>query len=57
VIAFSQFSERGARNEARQGVNLVHWHRGGYGYAFAGRIAPDRLKALADQAWNDLEAI
>jgi anti-sigma factor RsiW len=57
VIAFSQFSERGARSEARQGVNLVHWHRGGYGYAFAGRIPAERLKALADQAWNDLEAI
>jgi anti-sigma factor RsiW len=57
VIAFSQFSERGARSEARQGVNLVHWHRGGYGYAFAGRIPADRLKALAEQAWNDLEAI
>ena len=57
VIAFSQFSERGARSEARQGVNLVHWHRGGYGYAFAGRISSERLKALADQAWNDLEAI
>jgi|GEM_PF-589320 len=57
VIAFSQFSERGARSEARQGVNLVHWHRGGYGYAFAGRVSSARLKALADQAWNDLEAI
>jgi anti-sigma factor RsiW len=57
VIAFSQTGERSARSEARQNVNLVHWHRGGYGYAFAGRIGADRLKALADQAWNDLEAI
>ncbi len=57
VIAFSERREQGPRADMRQGVNVVHWHRGGYAYAFAGRIDSQRLRALADQAWADLEAI
>lgn len=57
VIAFSERREQGPRVDKRQGVNVVHWHRGGYAYAFAGRIDGPRLRAIADQAWADLEAI
>jgi len=57
VIAFSERREQEPRADARQGVNVVHWHRGGYAYAFAGRIDGQRLRALADRAWTDLEAI
>ncbi len=57
VIAFSERREQTPRADLRQGVNVVHWHRGGYAYAFAGRIDSQRLRGLADQAWNDLEAI
>jgi anti-sigma factor RsiW len=56
-IAFSRSKDREARIDKRGDVNLVHWHRNGYGYAFSGRIEPARLKALADQAGNDLAAI
>ncbi len=56
-IAFSRSKDREARAGQRGEVNLVHWHRNGYGYAFAGRIEPARLKALADQADNELAAI
>jgi anti-sigma factor RsiW len=57
VIAFSERREQQPRVDSRQGVNVVHWHRGGYAYAFAGRIEGQRLRALADRAWTDLEAI
>jgi anti-sigma factor RsiW len=57
VIAFSERREQEPRVDSRQGVNVVHWHRGGYAYAFAGRIEGQRLRALADRAWTDLEAI
>lgn len=57
VIAFSERREQGPRADQRQGVNVVHWHRAGYAYAFAGRIDGQRLRGLADQAWSELEAI
>jgi anti-sigma factor RsiW len=57
VIAFSARHEQAPRVDSRQGVNVVHWHKAGYAYAFAGRIDGQRLRALADQAWTDLEAI
>lgn len=57
VIAFSARHEQGPRIDRRQGVNVVHWHRDGYAYAFAGKIDGQRLRALADRAWADLEAI
>ncbi|MBL8833424.1 MAG: anti-sigma factor [Rhodospirillales bacterium] len=57
VIAFSERREQAPRADLRQGVNVVHWHRGGYAYAFAGRIDGQRLRGLADQAWTELEAI
>lgn len=57
VIAFSERREQAPRADKRQSVNVVHWHRGGYAYAFAGRIDGPRLRGLADQAWSDLEAI
>ena len=57
VIAFSERREQAPRADKRQGVNVVHWHRGGYAYAFAGRIEGARLRGLADQAWSELEAI
>ena len=56
-ISFSRSKDREARTDQRGDVNLVHWHRNGYGYAFAGRVEPARLKALADQAGNELAAI
>lgn len=56
-ISFSRSKDRDSRTDQRGDVNLVHWHRNGYGYAFAGRIEPARLKALADQAGNELAAI
>lgn len=56
-IAFSRSKDREARIDKRGDVNLVHWYRNGYGYAFSGRIEPARLKALADQAGNELAAI
>lgn len=56
-ISFSRSKDRDARTDQRGDVNLVHWHRNGYGYAFAGRVEPARLKALADQAGNELAAI
>jgi anti-sigma factor RsiW len=57
AIAFSSAGERPARAARRGEVDIVHWHRNGYGYAFAGRIGAERLRALADRAWNDLESI
>lgn len=57
AIAFSTAGERAARAAKRGETDIVHWHRNGYGYAFAGRIGVERLRALADRAWNDLESI
>jgi anti-sigma factor RsiW len=57
AIAFSDAGERAARPAKRGETDIVHWHRGGYGYAFAGRIGVERLRALADRAWADLESI
>jgi anti-sigma factor RsiW len=57
AIAFSSAGERSARAAKRGETDIVHWHRNGYGYAFAGRISAERLRALADRAWNDLESI
>ncbi len=57
AIAFSTAGERAARAAKRGETDIVHWHRNGYGYAFAGRIGAERLRALADRAWNDLESI
>ncbi|MFN8759575.1 MAG: anti-sigma factor family protein [Tagaea sp.] len=57
AIAFSTAGERAARAARRGEVDIVHWHRNGYGYAFAGRIGAERLRTLADRAWSDLESI
>jgi anti-sigma factor RsiW len=57
AIAFSDAGERAARAAKRGETDIVHWHRNGYGYAFAGRIGVERLRAIADRAWSDLESI
>ncbi|MFM7347561.1 MAG: hypothetical protein ACKO1J_19585 [Tagaea sp.] len=57
AIAFSSSGERPANAAKRGRVDIVHWHRNGYGYAFAGRVGVERLRALADRAWTDLESI
>ncbi|MCM0019014.1 MAG: hypothetical protein NBV67_03390 [Tagaea sp.] len=57
AIAFSTAGERAARADRRRDVDIVHWHRNGYGYGFAGRIGAERLRALADRAWADLDSI
>lgn len=57
VIAFTESRDASAAVAQRKDVNIVHWRKAGYAYAFVGHLDPANLRELADQAWRDLDTI
>jgi anti-sigma factor RsiW len=54
VIAFTPQNHHDISAVRRHNVNVVYWRNAGYAYALVGTIEPDRLRKLAEKAWNDL---
>lgn len=54
VIAFTPQNHHDISAVRRHNVNVVYWRNAGYAYAMVGTIEPDRLRKLAEKAWNDL---
>lgn len=57
VIAIHDGSDLQARHDRRKESNIVHWRKGGYAYALVGKIDPQTLQSLADDAWHALDTI
>ena len=57
VIAINEGSDLQARHDRRKESNIVHWRKGGYAYALVGKIDPQTLQSLADDAWHALDTI
>ncbi len=57
VIAIHEGSDAQARHDKRGHVNIVHWRKAGYAYALVGKVDPQTLQALADDAWHALDTI
>jgi anti-sigma factor RsiW len=57
VIAINEIGDRQARHDTRRNLNIVHWRKAGYAYALVGKIGPQRLQGLADDAWHALDTI
>lgn len=57
VIAIHEGGDQKARHDRRKGSNIVHWRKGGYAYALVGKIDPQTLQGLADDAWHALDTI
>lgn len=57
VIAIHEGSDQKARHDRRKESNIVHWRKGGYAYALVGKIDPQTLQGLADDAWHALDTI
>jgi anti-sigma factor RsiW len=57
VIAFTDARDSTATIAQRKDVNIVHWRKSGYAYAFVGHAEPATLRDLADQAYRDLDTI
>ena len=57
VIAFTDAADLPGTVAQRKDVNIVHWRKAGYAYAFVGHMEAAQLRELADQAYRDLEAI
>jgi anti-sigma factor RsiW len=54
VIAFTPQNHHDISAVRRHNVNVVYWRNAGYAYAMVGTIEPERLRKLAEKAWNDL---
>ncbi len=57
VIAFTPDPDLAAREELRKDVNIVHWRKAGYAYAFVGKLPFAALREIADKAWRELDTI
>jgi anti-sigma factor RsiW len=57
VIAFTDSRDISVTVAKRKDTNIVFWRKSGYAYAFVGHAEPAALRALAEQAYRDLDTI